>query len=367
MTLAGAASAANTDRSAQMMREANVPPAVLADRIERECVRGGAVDGSCKPSGANTTVDGFVAAINANPQGKRWVASAQELPKFLRALKRGPFIGQLCLSGVHPDGQVAAYCRAERGAHPGEGAWWMGEHLVLAEDCLNSVVTYRPTPLPPVTVTGTRWLPRSLGQYTDPYATETDENSCPLKGSRLTGIHVFAQEALNTPCAQRYVINPANYTEGSGRVGGWVHTGDEEVFSRRCGAEMHQAAAAGQIPWARSAHRVQLVNVTPTGEKVLIFEGTVRGGNILDPADENSALLLTGDHKFVDVPKEIQTGSLVWFFPEGGMASPTETGVGMDADRLVPSEGCQPRVKIASAIEGSLPPTRRDSGYAYGD
>ena len=352
--------ASASDRNAQIMRERNVQPSVLADRIERECKQGGVINANCKPTGSNATVGQMVDSINSNPERRELVASAGDLPRFLRGLRKGPFNEAQCLAGMN-GAELAAYCRNVRAPHPGEAGWWHGDLFVLAGDCLNARVGFYVPTMPDVVATGTRWKAPPTSQWNDPFAGQTAGEQCPLDGARLTGVHVFAQEALNTPCARQFVHDRSRNTSGRGTVGSWVQNGNEDVFSLKCGAAMHAAANAGKIGWSQEARRVEL-NLVHNGQSQLVFAGTVTG-NILASADENSALLLTPDKMFVDVPPELTTGVLVWSFPDGGMASPTESGAGMNISRLQRTEGCRPKVKVASAIEG----TTSGSGYAYDD
>lgn len=364
LTMASAAaSAAQTDRSAQMMREANVPPAVLADRIDKECRRAGVVDGSCKPSGANTTVDGFVAAINANPQGKRWVASAQELPRFLRSLRKGEFVGELCLSGVHPDGTVADYCRHPRPAHPGEGAWWAGDNLVLAEDCLNSVVTYQPTELPAVVAHGVTYTATER-ERTDPFASQRRAVSggCSLGDGRWFRVMVFEAKAARNECAVRTML-PYGGLMGQREGGGDAGTYDDpNRFSRTCGATMRHARAAGEFNFSATPHHFE-VFVQNGGQESVLGKFTVIGNKITGD-DEASQSLVNENGELLFLPEEYQTGHLVVrYLSPGELRTPTASGTGERVENI--RRGCRVGAFYAIDADGTNASTQGD-GFAYG-
>lgn len=364
MAMGFTAEASASDRSTQLMRERNVPPSVLAARVEA-CLNEDATGMHCRPEGSNATPAQYMAAINANPEGKVLVRNVGDLPKFLRGLKSGPFTGEQCLAGMNGT-ELAAYCRNLRAPHAGEVAWWHGDTFVLAGDCLNARVGYKATLLGTVQVTGTTWQGPATSRRFVPFEGVDRGQQCSDAKVRLTGIHVYAQEAYNTDCAQRFVHNPGNYTAGRGTIGSYVSNGREDVFSLQCGAGLHQAQMAGQIQFSTTQRPVELLLVRDGNAKA-IFTGTVRG-NILAGATENDELLLTEDKLFVDVPDQFREGFLVWNFPGGGMISPTESGAGMDIRRLETSQGCHRKVKVASAIEGQMaaPVATTQGQYSYG-
>lgn len=348
---------ASSLREHQLCHEVNMPPAKFIQNVKASLAAD--PSGNRLVTGCNATPLQFMQAINGVPELQAQgfaLSNVSQLPDFVKQLEERPFVAA-CLSGMRGD-ELVLTCREPRPAKRGEVGYWYGNIMVFAGDCMNTVSYAAATTLGPVEVTGTRWQAPPTRPWSDPFAGQTAGEQCPFEGARLTGVHVFAQEALNTPCAQQYVIDRSRYTSGRGTVGSWVKSGNEDVFSLKCGRAMHDAANAGKIGWSRNAHRVEL-NLVHNGQSQLVFAGTVTG-NILAAADENSAMLLTPDKKFVDVPPQLTTGVLVWSFPDGGMASPTESGAGMDISRLQRSEGCRPKVKVASAIEGSM-----GSGYAY--
>jgi hypothetical protein len=346
MTIATPALAANTNRSAQIAHERDIPIKVAADRMEA-CLREDPAGTRCKPKGFNVSPAQFLEMIQANPElpENRKPQSLQELSAFLKRLHPIPFSEPLCLAGREEDGQVVTSCHDLRGPRtPKEVVWADGNTPVLAGDCLNGVVA--------VVVKGTKWQPYAAEAAPTDHsnAAASRQQQCPVDGARMTTVFVYQAETLATPCAREYVIDKSRYSSGAGKVGAYEVTGSENVFSLQCGREMRDLVKAGQVHFSTTPRRVQLSNVI--GDQAFpIFRGTATG-NVLTAADENSALLLVEDGSAVHIPPEIQDGFLVWTFPDGGMASPTNTGLGIDVHRLRPSKGCNIPRLVGHAIEG---------------
>jgi hypothetical protein len=343
--------ASASDRSAQMMRERNVPPTVLADRIEAECMRSGRIDTSCKPSGSNATVADYVSSINANPEGRVLVKDASDLPRFLRNLKPGPFTNQECLAGMKGV-ELAAYCHNTRAPHAGEVAWWHGDMFVLAGDCLNARVSYQ---LQTTQVRGDLFKP-VVRERTDPFASRrrTMEGQCAFPDDRYFGVMVFEAKAARHDCAARTML-PYGGLLGSrdgGGNGGSYH--DPDRFSRTCGAPLRAEWKAGRISLSTTPHQFEVIVDNGTNEEV-IFVGTVTG-NTITPATEEHSGLIHESGNLLYLSDEYKSGDLVIrYLDPDGLRTPTASGTGERVENI--RRGCKVGAFYAIDADGSA---RRD-------
>ncbi len=342
--------ASASDREAQMMRERNVPPAVLADRIEEGCVRSGRIDPACKPRGSNATVADYVSAINANPEGRVLVKDAADLPRFLRALKQGPFTGEECLAGMK-GAELSAFCHNLRAPHAGEVAWWHEDMFVLAGDCLNARVPYQ---LQAVETKGTYFKPL-VRERTDPFASRRQkmEGQCAFPDDRFFGVMVFEAKAAQHECTARTMLpygGRIGARDGGGN-GGSYH--DPNRFSRTCGAPLRAEWKAGTISLSTTPHQFEVIVENGTNEEV-IFVGTVIGNTITAASEEHSGLIHESGN-LLYLPEEYKSGDLVIrYMDPDGLRTPTASGTGERVENI--RAGCKVGAFYAIDADGS---TRR--------
>lgn len=336
-----------SDRDAQLMREKNVDASVLADRVEA-CLRTDPSGTVCKPAGSNATVADYVTSIHGHQSGAFKHVTPQSLPGFLRGLTAYtlPPTLSMCLSGMRGN-QVVTTCQNERLPHKGEIGWYKDNVLVLAGDCMNSVVVSTKS-LEQVNVRDRTYKAQTRTR-TDPFASRrTTVAGCDMEGERWFGIIVFEAAAARHECAVRTMLpfgGRLGEQEGGGN-GGSYH--DPDRFSRTCGAPLRADWKAGSLSLSSTAHRFEVVVENGEREDVL-FTGTVTGNIITATSNPE---LLHESKKLIFLPEEYETGDLVVrYLDPDRLRTPTASGTGERVENI--KRGCKVGAFHAIDADGS--------------